>query len=151
MTNGGRGPGCNTRGRVESGASSSAQSPVPPSLPSVPSSFTPLPGPVESSPASQSPTAPGSGWGSAMRLGRMWNGDKPVRRSARGADQRGSLWRPKPGLSIGPWRRHRGDRGPQHMRWFAGFCNSHQVSHFAAFFIDARAEISVAKSRFGYR
>ncbi|KAL2453721.1 Uncharacterized protein Adt_48778 [Abeliophyllum distichum] len=33
-------------------------------------------------------------------------------------------------------------------RWFTGFCNSHQVSHFAAFFIDARAEISVAESRF---
>lgn len=35
-------------------------------------------------------------------------------------------------------------------RWFAGFCNSHQVSHFATFFIDARAEISVAESRFGF-
>jgi hypothetical protein len=32
-------------------------------------------------------------------------------------------------------------------RWFAGFCNSHQVSHFATFFIDARAKISVAESR----
>lgn len=31
-------------------------------------------------------------------------------------------------------------------RWFAGFCNSHHVSHFATFFIDARAEISVAGS-----
>ncbi|KAF3620132.1 Protein TAR1 [Capsicum annuum] len=31
-------------------------------------------------------------------------------------------------------------------RWFMGFCNSHQVSHFATFFIDARAEISVAES-----
>ncbi|KAJ4699825.1 putative Transmembrane protein [Melia azedarach] len=36
-------------------------------------------------------------------------------------------------------------------RWFTGFCNSHQVSHFATFFIDARAEISVAESRFGFR
>ena len=36
-------------------------------------------------------------------------------------------------------------------RWFTGFCNSHQVSHFATFFIDARAEISVAESRYGYR
>ena len=35
-------------------------------------------------------------------------------------------------------------------RWFTGFCNSHQVSHFATFFIDARAEISVAESRYGY-
>ena len=33
-------------------------------------------------------------------------------------------------------------------RWFTGFCNSHQVSHFATFFIDARAEISVVESRF---
>ncbi|PHT27844.1 hypothetical protein CQW23_32553 [Capsicum baccatum] len=33
-------------------------------------------------------------------------------------------------------------------RWFMGFCNSHQVSHFATFFIDARAEISVAESLF---
>ena len=31
---------------------------------------------------------------------------------------------------------------------FMGFCNSHQVSHFATFFIDARAEISIAESRF---
>ncbi|XLT28966.1 hypothetical protein HN873_060258 [Arachis hypogaea] len=29
-------------------------------------------------------------------------------------------------------------------QWFMGFCNSHQVSHFATFFIDARAEISGA-------
>src|SRR5262249_24934733 len=33
-------------------------------------------------------------------------------------------------------------------RWFTGFCNSHQRSHFATFFIDATAEISVAESRF---
>ena len=33
-------------------------------------------------------------------------------------------------------------------RWFTGFCNSHQVSHFATFFIDARAGISVAESHF---
>ncbi|KAE8720265.1 hypothetical protein F3Y22_tig00020999pilonHSYRG00008 [Hibiscus syriacus] len=33
-------------------------------------------------------------------------------------------------------------------RWFTGFYNSHQVSHFATFFIDARVEISVAESRF---
>lgn len=32
-------------------------------------------------------------------------------------------------------------------RWFAGFCNSHHVSHFAALFIDARAEISIVESR----
>ncbi|KAF2281641.1 hypothetical protein GH714_044008 [Hevea brasiliensis] len=34
----------------------------------------------------------------------MWNGDKPVRRSARGADRRGSRRRPKPGT-----RNARGD------------------------------------------
>ncbi|KAA3447109.1 senescence-associated protein [Gossypium australe] len=34
-------------------------------------------------------------------------------------------------------------------RWFTGFCNSHQVSHFATFFIDARAEISVAERATG--
>ncbi|WZZ03290.1 hypothetical protein YC2023_089211 [Brassica napus] len=33
-------------------------------------------------------------------------------------------------------------------RRFTGFCNSHQVSRFATFFIDARGEISVAESRF---
>ncbi|PHT25503.1 hypothetical protein CQW23_34871 [Capsicum baccatum] len=33
-------------------------------------------------------------------------------------------------------------------RWFTGFYNSYQVSHFATFFIDARVEISVAESRF---
>jgi hypothetical protein len=36
-------------------------------------------------------------------------------------------------------------------RWFTGFCNSHQVSHFATFFIDARAEISVAESRYDFQ
>ncbi|PHT25843.1 hypothetical protein CQW23_34536 [Capsicum baccatum] len=33
-------------------------------------------------------------------------------------------------------------------RWFTGFCNSHQVLHFATFFIDARDKISVAESHF---
>ncbi|PHT24549.1 hypothetical protein CQW23_35740 [Capsicum baccatum] len=33
-------------------------------------------------------------------------------------------------------------------RWFMGFCNSHQVSHFAMFFIDVRAKISIVESRF---
>ncbi|KAG6484324.1 hypothetical protein ZIOFF_061127 [Zingiber officinale] len=32
-------------------------------------------------------------------------------------------------------------------QWFTRFCNSHQVSHFTTFFIDARAEISIAESR----
>jgi hypothetical protein len=30
--------------------------------------------------------------------------------------------------------------------WFTEFCNSHYVSHFAAFFIVARAKISIAES-----
>ncbi|KDP24726.1 hypothetical protein JCGZ_26465 [Jatropha curcas] len=51
------------------GASSSAQPPVPPLLPSVPSPSTPIPGPVESSPASQSPTVP-----EAFRMGRGYYG-----------------------------------------------------------------------------
>ena len=33
-------------------------------------------------------------------------------------------------------------------RWLMGFCKLHQVSHFATFFIDAKAEISVAKSHY---
>ena len=32
------------------------------------------------------------------------------------------------------------------IRWFTEFCNSHYVSHFAAFFIVARAKRSVVKS-----
>ena len=32
------------------------------------------------------------------------------------------------------------------IRWFTEFCNSHYVSHFAAFFIDARAKRSVVES-----
>lgn len=32
------------------------------------------------------------------------------------------------------------------LRWFAWFCNSHQLSHFAAFFIVARTKISVVVS-----
>ena len=36
-------------------------------------------------------------------------------------------------------------------RWFAEFCNSHYVSHFAAFFIVARAKISTVKSFRSFR
>ena len=32
------------------------------------------------------------------------------------------------------------------IRWFTEFCNSHYVSHFAAFFIDARTKRSVVES-----
>ena len=31
------------------------------------------------------------------------------------------------------------------IRWFTEFCNSHYVSHFAAFFIVARAKLSVVE------
>ncbi|XP_037492242.1 uncharacterized protein LOC105629783 [Jatropha curcas] len=64
---GGRGRGRSTRGQggtippsssSMSRASSFAQPPMPPSLPSVPFSSAPIPRPVESSPASQSPTVP---------------------------------------------------------------------------------------------
>ena len=34
------------------------------------------------------------------------------------------------------------------IRWFTEFCNSHYVSHFAAFFIDARAKRSIVESFF---
>ena len=47
-----------------------------------------------------------------------------------------------------PWPDGFGRNLRSKTRWFTGFCNSHQVSHFATFFIDARAEISVAESRF---
>jgi hypothetical protein len=33
--------------------------------------------------------------------------------------------------------------------WFTGFCNSHYVSHFAAFFIDVGTKTSVAESCIG--
>jgi hypothetical protein len=33
------------------------------------------------------------------------------------------------------------------VRWFTELCNSHYVSHFAAFFIDTRAERSTVESR----
>ncbi|KAL2250100.1 UNVERIFIED_CONTAM: Protein TAR1 [Sesamum indicum] len=50
-----------------------------------------------------------------------------------------------------PWPNGFGRNLRSKTRWFMGFCNSHQVSHFATFFIDARAEISVAESRFDIR
>ncbi|KAL2224212.1 UNVERIFIED_CONTAM: Protein TAR1 [Sesamum indicum] len=50
-----------------------------------------------------------------------------------------------------PWPNGFGRNLRSKTRWFTGFCNSHQVSHFATFFIDARAEISVAESRFDIR
>ena len=34
------------------------------------------------------------------------------------------------------------------IRWFTEFCNSHYLSHFAAFFIDARTKRSVVESFF---
>ncbi|KAK8557827.1 hypothetical protein V6N12_010051 [Hibiscus sabdariffa] len=49
-----------------------------------------------------------------------------------------------------PWPNGLGRNLRSKTRWFTGFCNSHQVSHFATFFIDAGAEISVAESRFVY-
>ena len=37
------------------------------------------------------------------------------------------------------------------IRWFTEFCNSHYVSHFAAFFIDTGAKISVVESCLWFR
>ena len=83
----------------------------------------------------------------------------PPFRPAGSRGSRGAILRRA--LGIGRWRRcvtprqtcPRPDGFGRNLRsktrWFTGFCNSHQVSHFATFFIDARAEISVAESRFG--
>jgi hypothetical protein len=91
----------------------------------------PLLSPPRSSPVGgESPGGPLSA--SARRAG-------PVRGATRGVTPRQAC--PRPG-GLGRNLRSK-------TRWFAGFCNSHQVSHFATFFIDARAEISVAESRFG--
>jgi len=63
-------------------------------------------------------------------------------RLPRGERSRGSKRR-----SDGHGRRITGGRKVRSkIRWFTEFCNSHYVSHFAAFFIDARAKRSVAKS-----
>ena len=47
---------------------------------------------------------------------------------------------------VGVWILHRRLRSK--IWWFTKFCVSHYVSHFAAFFIVARAKISVVKSRY---
>jgi len=83
-------------------------------------------------------------------------------------------WRPDSttgGLvrSMNDQSRHQGERGwadtptsmlpgmsrKRKMRskfwWFTGFCNSHYVSHFAAFFIDVGAKTSVAESCIDFR
>ncbi|KAG9438838.1 hypothetical protein H6P81_021243 [Aristolochia fimbriata] len=39
----------------------------------------------------------------------------------------------------------------QRLRWFAGFCNSHQVSHFASFFIDREPRYPLPRVVLGYR
>lgn len=79
----------------------------------------------------------------------------PPRRVARGAKRRvPAPWLGGVGAPFGVTPRQACPR-PEGLRrnlrsktrWFTGFCNSHQVSHFATFFIDARAEISVAESR----
>ena len=44
-----------------------------------------------------------------------------------------------------PLAKAAGARCVQRLRWFT-YCNSHYVSHFAAFFIDAGAKISVVES-----
>ena len=44
-----------------------------------------------------------------------------------------------------PWNT-KGRNVRSKIRWFTEFCNSHYVSHFAAFFIDARTKRSVVES-----
>jgi hypothetical protein len=63
-------------------------------------------------------------------------------------------WHPIPSNAWGlQWRsnRHtpqntRGCNVRSKIRWFTEFCNSHYLSHFAAFFIDARTKRSVVES-----
>ncbi len=43
-------------------------------------------------------------------------------------------------------RNTRGRNVRSKIRWFTEFCNSHYLSHFAAFFIDARTKRSVVES-----
>ena len=77
------------------------------------------------------PSAPGGTGGQSPPSAPWWRG------ATRGVTPRQACPRPE---GLGRNLRSK-------TRWFTGFCNSHQVSHFATFFIDARAEISVAESR----
>ena len=45
-----------------------------------------------------------------------------------------------------PWAEAVGRNMRSKIRWFTEFCNSHYVSHFAAFFIVTGAKISVVES-----
>lgn len=81
------------------------------------------------------PAAPARGTGGQYPL--------PLRREARGGATRCVTPRQTCPRPNGFGRNLRSKT-----RWFTGFCNSHQVSHLATFFIDARAEISVVESRF---
>ena len=89
---------------------------------------------------SSDPNAEG-GWGAGVQCPHPAPHQHIAARGS-GASQELTLRQACPGPD-GPGRNLRSKT-----RWFAGFCNSHQVSHFATFFIDARAEISVAESRF---
>ena len=89
-----------------------------------------------------------------------FSADRAPRARARTASLRspGAAWECRGGVAMGGVTPRQACPRPSGLgrnlrsktRWFTGFCNSHQVSHFATFFIDARAEISVAESRFVY-
>ncbi|XXG87895.1 hypothetical protein AAC387_Pa12g0261 [Persea americana] len=86
-----------------------------------------------------------------------FSADRAPRARARTASLRspGAAWECRGGVAMGGVTPRQACPRPSGLgrnlrsktRWFTGFCNSHQVSHFATFFIDARAEISVAESR----
>lgn len=83
---------------------------------------------------------------SAHRASRRGGPDTASRRPLEEGVGRGASFGVTPRQAC-PWPDGLGRNLRSKTRWFTGFCNSHQVSHFATFFIDARAEISVAESR----
>ena len=87
---------------------------------------------------SSDPNAEG-GWGAGVQCPHPAPHQHIAARGS-GASQELTLRQACPGPD-GPGRNLRSKT-----RWFAGFCNSHHAPHFAAFFIGARAKISVAES-----
>ena len=90
------------------------------------------------------------------RGGLRTGGQSPPAQTARSLAARGEIWGEQRCVTprqTCPRPNGFGRNLRSKTRWFTGFCNSHQVSHFATFFIDARAEISVAESRslYSYR
>lgn len=101
-------------------------------------------GDVRSSPPLAAPSPIRRPYTSAHRISRL-GGPASASSNARGkASERG--WASNAHEAGVPSGGSLGRNLRSKTRWFTGFCNSHHVSHFATFFIDARAEISVAES-----